>query len=220
MHSTRALLLASGLSCAAGAFISTSDNEFLSQERALFLRLKSYIFPRNTDFRNSPEVFLAKAIDISKGVKYAVLSTHSGGQLSSRAIEPDCIESDKTGHTAIYFNTNKLSRKHDEMSLNREVALTYLDCNKMAYVTFIGTVEKIPYPLCTKYWSDKLLMFYPEGNNETRGSRFTTWRLIPRRISMVDYSGGAVSERTDWRSPELQFDDVSRKWIVSCTGLD
>jgi hypothetical protein len=31
---------------------------------------------------------------------------------------------------------------------------------------------------------------------------------------------GVVSERDDWRPPELQFDAASSRWVMTCNGQD
>lgn len=220
MYNAKTLLIASGVSGCIGAYIGGSDDSLLSQELAFLRRLGSYIWPASNKHLTSPELFLSKACAVTESIKYASLSTHNGVEIASRAVQPFKVEIDKQGSPTIYFNTNKLSRKYKEMTENSEVALTYIDQGKMACVTFVGKVDRIAYPESVKHWNDSLLMFYPEGNNENNGSRFSTWKITPRCVNLVSYRDGIASVRHDSRPPEVRFDEQSGKWQFECTGAN
>lgn len=173
---------------------------------------------------SSPKKFLNKAVSVSRDSgKFAVLSTTSSvdGFVSSRLIQPFPVEFDPvSGRPVVYFNTNKLSRKVQDMNKTPNVTLTYLNEKNMSYVTYRGPVRRIPYPKSKDHWNDSLYMFYPEGSNEDKGSRFTTWMLDVKDIQYVGVTDGVVSVRDDWRPPELHFDDTSSTWIMACNGQD
>jgi general stress protein 26 len=173
---------------------------------------------------SSSQRLLSKAISVSRDSgNFAVLSTSSSsdGFVASRLIQPFPVEFDSfTGRPVIYFNTNKLSRKFKDMNNCPNVTLTYVNEKNMSYVTYRGPVRRIPYPKSTEHWNESLYMFYPEGNNEDKGSRFTTWALEADNIQYVGVLDGVVSERDDWRPPELQFDAASSRWVMTCNGQD
>ena len=104
------------------------------------------------------------------------------------------------------------------MKNNNNITLTYLLPKQMACVTLIGTVEQIPYPASIKHWQSWLTVFYPEGNNPDKGSRFTTWKLIPKNIQLVSVTDGLISKRQDWKPPELIKNNSG--WEVLCNGQE
>jgi hypothetical protein len=63
-------------------------------------------------------------------------------------------------------------------------------------------------------------MFYPEGNDESAGSRFTTWKVVPRRITALSFTDGVTSNRRDGRPPELEYDDLNGRWELVCNGRE
>mmetsp|Transcript_12385 Transcript_12385/g.18782 ORF Transcript_12385/g.18782 Transcript_12385/m.18782 type:complete len:233 (+) Transcript_12385:52-750(+) len=154
--------------------------------------------------------------------KYAVLSTQAGDNtIASRMIQPLSVEFDKTtGHPTVYFTTNKLSRKVNEMKACPKVTLTFLDQKKMSCLSIVGSVERVPYPESAEYWNESLRIFYPEGGDESKGSRFTLWKLSPRTMQLVNASNDVVSTRDDWRPLEVECVDGENTWEITCTGKD
>jgi general stress protein 26 len=162
------------------------------------------------------------ALSVAKnGGNYAVLSTSSSNSIHSRIIEPHSIDYDENlNQHVIYFNTSSLSRKCEEMKINPEVSLTYVNFNSLSYVTFSGRVERVPFPESTNYWQSRLTIHYPEGNDEQNGSRFSTWKIVPHTISFVDLSQAAISTRKDFRAPEIQFRENEKRWVTVCDGSE
>ena len=90
----------------------------------------------------------------------------------------------------------------------------------MSCVVYIGTCERIPYPQSTRHWRDWLYMFYPEGSDESAGSRFTTWKVVPKRITVLSFTDGVSSFRNDGRPPELEYDEEREVWSMACNGRE
>ena len=111
-------------------------------------------------------------------------------------------------------------RKFEDLNNSNEVTLTYLNQAEMSCVVYIGTCERIPYPQSTRHWREWLYMFYPEGNDESAGSRFTTWKVVPRRITVLSFTDGVTSNRRDGRPPELEYDDLNGRWELVCNGRE
>jgi general stress protein 26 len=141
---------------------------------------------------------------MTNSLKYGVLSTaHPLTTVASRTIQPFEVEFNDQGNPEIYFNTNKYARKVPQLEANQDVTLAYLDQNRMCCVTYTGKCERMPYPESTRHWRDWLWVIFPEGNDESQGSRFTTWRVRPHTINYVNLSEGIVSSRYDGRPPEI-----------------
>lgn len=171
----------------------------------------------------SPPVLLNKAVELTKEAgALAVLSTVSNENgVSSRCIQPFEVEYDAvTKRPVIYFNTSKFTRKVSEINANPNATLTYLNPSTLTCITYIGKIERIPYPDSTKHWRDWLYAIFPEGNNENEGSRFTTWRVVPDRIQVLSYAENIHSHRGDNRPPELLYDTANSRWKIICNGYD
>jgi general stress protein 26 len=153
---------------------------------------------------SSPQNYLDAAVAMTNSLKYGVLSTaHPVTSVASRTIQPFEVEFDAQGNPEIYFNTNKFARKVPQLEANQDVTLAYLDQSRMCCVTYTGRCERMPYPESTRHWRDWLWVIFPEGNDESKGSRFTTWRVRPHTINYVNLSEGVVSSRYDGRPPEI-----------------
>ena len=63
-------------------------------------------------------------------------------------------------------------------------------------------------------------MFYPEGNNEEAGSRFTTWRIRPDKFTLISYKDQVGSQRKDSRPPEMRMNRATKQWYVHCSGKE
>ena len=83
-------------------------------------------------------------------------------EVSSRLIQPFEIEGDSE-NPEIFFNTNLLSRKASEMSMNPKVSLTYVNGKRMSYVCWQGDATRVSSPDHKKHWREWLRVFYPEG---------------------------------------------------------
>jgi len=164
--------------------------------------------------------------------EFAVLSTiNLKGGVSARLIQPYAIEppvsrpgnredrgegqgeqeqEQEQEEVEIYFNTNLLSRKATEMQAEPKVALTYVDAKKLSCVSWHGSCQQVlPQSEAKKHWKEWLRVFYPEGPD---GGRFSTWRLVPDRISVVAYSKNIQSDREDHRPPEIIKNANSGGW--------
>jgi general stress protein 26 len=167
---------------------------------------------------SGPQLFLQKAIERSSLCTYAVLSTLNDEKIVSRAIQPFPVEYSHSGRPLIYFNTSIVSSKVKQMETKPDVVLTYLNCDKMDCISYSGKVHRVSHPESLSHWRDWMLAFYPEGPNPERGSRFSTWCLVPDTINLVSISQNIVSERPDSKSPEITYDETSQKWRITCTG--
>lgn len=166
----------------------------------------------------SAKDLIGQAVSICDASEFAVLSNKGrDGTVSSRMIEPFKTVLDKDGSPILSFNTNRLSRKFEELQKNPEVTVTYMDKNNLAYAVFKGEAKQVSASDSDKYWCSSLLLFYPEGGDASKGSRFTAWEMRPKQISMVDVSENVTPTDRDWRPPEIQRGDKG-VWSVICSG--
>ena len=167
----------------------------------------------------SAKDLIKQAVVICDASEFAVLSNKGrDGSISSRMIEPFKTVLDKEGSPVVSFNTNKLSRKYEELKQNPQVTVTYMDQSNLAYVVFKGEAKQVKAPDSQKYWCSSLLLFYPEGGDEAKGSRFTAWEMKPHYISMCDVSQNVIPTQKDWRPPELRKGEKDGSWAVVCKG--
>lgn len=168
---------------------------------------------------NSAKDLMKQAVTICDASEFAVLSNKGkDGSIASRMIEPFKTVLDEEGSPIVSFNTNKLSRKYEELKKNPQVTVTYMDKNNLAYVVFKGEAKQVQAPESQKYWCSSLLLFYPEGGDEAKGSRFTAWEVKPEQISMCDISQNVTPTQEDWRPPELRKGAKSSSWEIVCKG--
>ena len=208
-----------------GLYIGTKHHDKI--EFGAVYWVKNFL-PEKNDVENIsiPTNFIRKATELSNASKFGVLSTiaisdeNNAFGVASRAVQPYLAEFDENGSPLIYFNTNKLSRKVEHIAKHPRVAISFLNEKNMSCVTYIGTCERVSYPESKKYWEDWLVMFYPEGNDESKGCRITTWRIRADNIQMLSYTENIASTRYDGRPPEVVFDNKSKKWALLCNGKD
>ena len=176
--------------------------------------------PKRVDV-STAEGLIDRALVICEASEFAVLSNKDlDGNVTSRMIEPFKTVLDPCGGPVLSFNTNKLSRKFKQLKKDPMVTVTYMDKKRLAYVTFVGEARQIEGPESKRYWIPSLTLFYPEGNDEAKGSRFTAWEVVPKSLTICDISHGVVSTRQDWNPPELVRDAKEGTWSVVSTGKE
>ena len=211
-----------------GVFVGVNYNEkikFITQKITSILQKTENNQSNNNSLltETTPEKKLLEfALLLTKEhQEYAILSTNNSTMITSRIIQPYSVEFDeRVNKPIIYFNTSCFSRKVKDMKENSNVSIIYPNFKKLCYVCYSGKVEKLPFPESSNYWNSSLIPFYPEGNHEDENSNFTTWRIIPHTISIVDVSSNLISVRKDFRAPELQFNEENQSWIISCDGKE
>lgn len=211
----RSLLSASGCAFVTGLTVGAYHEDKVHFAIHGLSQIFSKSIPHEFD---NPKFYIEKASKISGSMKYGVLSTIDNGTVVSRTVQPFPVEFDEQGNPLIYFNTSRLTRKVDQMNNCNRVTMTYLNQKDMSCAVYMGTVERVPYPESLKHWEEWLLMFFPEGNNELEGSRFTTWRIRPTTITILSYKEGISSARDDSRPPEVRYNTEKKNWQVICDG--
>ena len=162
---------------------------------------------------DNAEDLLATAIACTKrSGEFAVLSTiNKEGGVSSRLIQPFEVELENGDplDPVIYFNTNLLSRKVNQMRSNSKVTLTYVNTKEMAYVCWEGNAIQIrDKDAAKRHWREWLRVFYPEGPD---GNRFSTWVIRPQKVQVVNVSGNVVGNQVNWRAPEVVRNHATQK---------
>ena len=197
--------LAGGSICGAvGLYIGVSNADKVEYYKSK-LGIGSTMIPKSVKEVDNADGLLATAIACTKrSGEFAVLSTiNTEGGVSSRLIRPFDLELHNNDplDPIIFFNTNLLSRKTIQIRANSKVTLTYVNFKEMAYVCWEGNAMQIKdQNTAKKHWKEWLRVFYPEGPD---GNRFSTWFIKPQKVQVVNITGDLISEREDWRAPEI-----------------
>jgi general stress protein 26 len=153
---------------------------------------------------SSPQKYLNAAVKTTKNSKYGVLSTvHPHASVASRAMQPCEVKLNTDGNPEIYFGTSKFTRKVAQLQENQDVTFAFVDQSRMSCVTYTGRCERLRPSQHYVYWSYWLSAVFPEGHDESKGSRFTVWVMRPHTINYVNLSKGVASSRYDGRPPEI-----------------
>lgn len=100
----------------------------------------------------------------------------------------------------IYFTTNKLSRKFQQIQKNPNVVLTYFDKDGQGSLIIDGHVEILSDGESTSMWQNLFFMFYPEGpvTEEKPESRFVVIKLIPKRMEFCSVRFNVETAHHSW----------------------
>lgn len=143
---------------------------------------------------------IAAAIDIIQKAHYCTfISIDTAGQPQARMVDPIAPDESFT----IWFATNPLTRKVDQIRRNPKVTLSCFDSGSQSYVTVLGrgnlvtdAAEK------QRHWKTDWAGIYPNG---AKGQDFMLIRITPSRLEIVSESRGLVGDRKTWRPLSIDF---------------
>lgn len=125
----------------------------------------------------------------------ALISLDAEGRPRVRAMEAFPPEADFT----VWFGTNSLSRKVEQIRKDPRVTLYYLDQNESGYVMIHGQAELITDPAAKKkWWKKDWKAFYP---NYPEG--YVLIRVIPEWMEVISNSRGIFGDALTWQ-PDIQ----------------
>jgi general stress protein 26 len=144
------------------------------------------------------ETALRAAREIVVGARYAALITRAeDGTLQARTIDPFAPESDFT----IWFATNPLTRKVEEIRRDPRVTLYWFDPEVEGYVTLKGRAELVDDPeQRRRRWKPEWEAFYPD-----REGGYLLVRVTPDRLEVVSPRHGVTGDAVTWRPPAVEF---------------
>lgn len=101
----------------------------------------------------------------------------------------------------IWFGTNSISRKVNQIINNPAVTLYYYDKQSASYVTIRGEA-KIVNDIDEKkrYWKEGWSSFYPDYPDG-----FSLIKVVPEWLEVISLSRGIVGESLTWLPPRVVF---------------
>jgi general stress protein 26 len=150
------------------------------------------------------ETLLRAAREVIEASSYAALVT-IGVDGTPNVRMMDAFDPDED--MVIWMGTNTLSRKVEEIRRNPNVALYFADPKAPGYVTIRGTARLVDDAAETrKRWKEGWSAFYREDR-----SNYILIEVRARRIEVVNYPAGIVSEVDTWAAPAVDLDTSPRE---------
>jgi general stress protein 26 len=143
---------------------------------------------------------IAAANDIIEKAHYCTfISVDANGQPQARVVDPIVPDASFT----IWFATNPLTRKVDQIRRNPKVTILCFDSASSSYVTVLGRAQLVT-DLQTKvqHWKSEWSQIYPAG---PRGNDSVLVRVIPSRLEIVSESRGLVGDPKTWLPLSIDF---------------
>jgi general stress protein 26 len=136
---------------------------------------------------------IAAATDIIQKAHYCTFVTiGEDGQPQARIVDPIAPD----GTFTIWFATNPLTRKVNQVRRNPRVTLSCFDAASASYVTVLGRAQLVTDPAeKQQHWKDDWARIYPNG---ARGSDFMLIRITPARLEIVSEARGMVGDPKTW----------------------
>ncbi len=141
---------------------------------------------------------LEAAREIIVGARYAALiTTGPDGVPQARTIDPFAPEPDFT----VWFATNPLTRKVDEIRRDPRVVLYWFDPGVEGYVTLRGRARLVDDAAeRRRRWKPEWEPFYPD-----RERGYLLVAVTPERMEIVSPRRGITGDAVTWRPPTLRF---------------
>ena len=148
---------------------------------------------------------IAAATDIIHQARYCTFITiGEDGHPQARIVDPLAPDANFT----IWFATNPLTRKVEQVRRNPRVTLSCFDPASTSYVTVLGhgslvteAAEK------QRHWKSDWAAIYPHG---AKGRDFMLIRITPARLEIVSESRGMTGDPKTWLPLTIEFTAAKR----------
>ena len=143
---------------------------------------------------------IAAASDIIQKARYCTFVTiGEDGQPQARIVDPIAPDASFT----IWFATNPLTRKVDQVRRNPRVTLLCFDTSTSSYVTVLGRGDLVADPVeKRRHWKDDWAHIYPKG---AASDEFMLIRITPARAEIVSESRGMIGDAKTWLPLSIEF---------------
>ena len=137
------------------------------------------------------------ATDIMHRVPYCALITmDEKGQPQARTMESFPPEE----NFAIWFGTNRNSRKVREIKNDPRVTVYYQDEAGNGYVVITGAAVIVDDPAeKEKHWMERWAKFYPDRAD------YLLIKVIPKTLEVVNYQHDLTGDKVTWRAPHVEL---------------
>jgi general stress protein 26 len=152
---------------------------------------------------------ITAAIDIIQKAHYCTFITvDANGQPQARIVDPIAPDADFT----IWFATNPLTRKVDQVRRNPKVTLSCFDAETSSYVTLLGRGSLVTdVSEKQRHWKNEWAAIYPNG---AKGDDFMLIRIAPARLEVVSESRGLVGDAKTWLPLTIDFIEQRELMVI------
>lgn len=143
---------------------------------------------------------IAAATDIIQKAHYCTFITiGEDGYPQARMVDPIPPDADFT----IWFATNPLTRKVDQVRRNPQVTLSCFDAGTSSYVTLLGRGSLVTNATeKQRHWKSDWAAIYPNGS---KSNDFMLIRITPARLEIVSESRGMTGDAKTWLPLAIDF---------------
>ena len=143
---------------------------------------------------------IAAATDIIQKAHYCTFITiDKDGQPQARIVDPIEPDADFT----IWFATNPLTRKVDQVRRNPKVTLSCFDSGTASYVTVLGRGDLVTDGAeKQRHWKPDWTAIYPNGS---KSNDFMLIRITPVRLEIVSESRRMPGDAKTWLPLAVDF---------------
>ena len=167
---------------------------------ALFLLLLPSHIAAQAPAHPTRAAVIAAAVDIIQKAHYCTFITiGDDGQPQARIVDPIAPDAGFT----IWFATNPLTRKVDQVRRNPKVTLSCFDAASSSYVTVLGRGALVTdWPEKQRHWKPDWASIYPGGAGS---NDFMLIRITPARLEIVSTARGMVGDPKTWLPLAINF---------------
>ena len=127
------------------------------------------------------------------------VSLSDDGHADARIVDPLAPDAD----FSIWFATNPLTRKAEEVRRDARVTLSCFDASSASYITVVGRAALVSEANeKAKHWKDDWNRIYPNG---ARSSDVVLIHITPGRLEIVSEARGIRSDAKTWAPTALEF---------------
>jgi general stress protein 26 len=143
---------------------------------------------------------IAAATDIIEKAHYCTFITvREDGQPQARIVDPVAPDADFT----IWFATNPLTRKVDEVRRNPRVTMSCFDAGTSSYVTVLGRGDLVTdVAQKQRHWKPDWTAIYPNGS---KSDDVMLIRITPARLEIVSESRRMIGDAKTWLPLAIDF---------------
>ena len=143
---------------------------------------------------------VAAATDIIQKAHYCTFITlDEDGQPQARIVDPIAPDANFT----IWFATNPLTRKVDQVRRNPRVTMSCFDAGTSSYVTVLGRGDLVTdVAEKQRQWKPDWAAIYPNG---AKSSDFILIRITPARLEIVSESRRMIGDAKTWLPLAIDF---------------
>jgi general stress protein 26 len=143
---------------------------------------------------------IAAATDIIQKAHFcSFVSIDANGQPQARVVDPIAPDANFT----IWFATNPLTRKVDQVRRNPKVTMLCFDAASTSYVTVLGRAELVSdVAEKQRHWKADWAAIYPSG---AKSDEVVLIKITPSRLEIVSDARGMIGDPKTWLPLAINF---------------